>query len=181
MTVLRRILIVLAALAVVLAAVPALLPSSYHVERAIEIRATPETIHALVGDLNAWERWTPWRDADPSIRTTVDVASGRGAHQTWTAESGGGELTLTSCDARAGITYDASFDGGTYTSNGAIRYVPSGDSTTVTWTMDGEAKGWLGRYFVAMTDRMVGPSFERGLATLRTVAEDASLSPRAVP
>ena len=171
MTLLRRILILIAALVVVLAIVPALLPSAYHVERQIEIRAAPETIHRLVGDLGEWERWTPWLDSDPTIQTTITVASGPGAHQTWTGESGDGELTFTASDPRAGIAYDMSFGRGAYVSKGAIRYAPSDGTTIVTWTMDGDAGGWFGRYFAAMTDRMVGPMFEDGLASLRTEIE----------
>lgn len=171
MIVLRRFLIVAAALLVALAIVPALLPSSYHVERAVEIRAAPETIHALVGDLAAWERWTPWRASDPTIETTILVASGPAAHQTWTGKSGDGELMFTASDPRTGIAYDMSFGNDAYASKGAIRYAPADGATVVTWTMDGEADNWFGRYFAAMTDRMVGPMFEEGLASLRTEAE----------
>ena len=171
MTLLRRFLIVAAALLVALAIVPALLPSAYHVERAIEIRANPETIHALVGDLAAWERWTPWRASDPTIETDILVASGPTAHQVWTGKSGDGDLQFTASDPRTGIAYDMTFGNGAYESKGAIRYTPADDGTVVTWTMDGDADNWFGRYFAAMTDRMVGPMFEDGLASLRTEAE----------
>ena len=171
MILLRRFLIVAAALLVALAVVPALLPSSYHVERAIEIRASPEIVHALVGDLDAWDRWTPWRASDPTIETTILVATGPRAHQTWTGKSGDGELMFTASDPRAGIAYDMSFGNDAYASKGAIRYTPGDGVTVVTWTMDGDADNWFGRYFAAMTDRMVGPMFEDGLAALRTEAE----------
>jgi hypothetical protein len=50
--------------------------------------------------------------------------------------------------------------------------VPQGDSTTVTWTMDGPTP-YIGKIigvFVNM-DTMIGKDFETGLANLKAIAE----------
>jgi len=156
---------------VLLGIVPAFLSPRYRVERSIAIAAPPARIHALVGDLSRWDAWTPWKAADPTVETVVHVPAGVGARQTWTGESGDGALTVTASDPATGIAYDLTFDGGAIPSAGAIRYRPSGDSTEVTWSMDGTMPGWIGRYFALAMDRRVGPMFEDGLARLKAAAE----------
>jgi len=49
---------------------------------------------------------------------------------------------------------------------------PAGDSTTVTWAMNGEAPYWAKIFHVFFNmDKMVGGDFEAGLAKLKSVAE----------
>ena len=53
-----------------------------------------------------------------------------------------------------------------------FRFQPSGDATTVTWTMSGQ-NNFVSKamcLFVNM-DRMVGGMFEQGLAQMKTVVE----------
>lgn len=161
----------IAALVVLAVVVPVFLPDAYHVERSVVVEAPPETIHRLVGDLDQWDRWAPWKEEDPTIETRITIPTGVGAHQTWTGDSGDGELTFTASDPATGVSYDMSFDQGAHVSTGSIRYVAEGEGTRVTWIMDGEAGGWFQRYFVAMMDRMVGPMFEDGLGKLAAAAE----------
>ncbi len=49
-----------AALIVVFLIVVATRPDTYHVERSINISATPEAIYAQVSDFHKWEAWSPW-------------------------------------------------------------------------------------------------------------------------
>lgn len=166
----------LAALIAVLLLVSFLLPSTFQVERSIVIQASPETIHALVGDLGRWDEWAPWKEEDPTIVVTFGQATtGVGASQTWSGESGDGELTFTRWNPETGIAYDLAFDQGTYRSRGRIIYHPvdgATSATKVTWSMAGEVGlNPIGRYFALMMDSMVGPMFERGLVRLKQAAE----------
>lgn len=153
-----------------------LLPNAYHVERSIVIAADTPTIHALVGDLKRWPEWTPWQEADPSIRIVQGTTtSGAGAQQSWTGDSGSGELTITQSSPDTGIRYDLSFDEGAFQSEAALLYSPEGAATRVTWQMSGDAgMNIVGRYFGVMMDRMVGPMFESGLEKLKATAEKGS-------
>lgn len=172
---LKWILIAIAALLAIFFGVGMMLPGSYHVERSVEIEAPVASVHALVGDLRAWEEWTPWKEEDPTIETTFGATTaGVGAHQHWTGESGSGELTFTRCDPAAGVAYDLAFEQGKYRSIGEIRYEPAGDVTRVVWVMDGKNEGVLARWFGVMMDRMVGPMFEQGLGKLKAVVEKAA-------
>jgi hypothetical protein len=149
------------------------LPKTYHVERTVSIAAPASQVHRLTSDLaKGWPQWEPWSEVDDTIQTTYgDVTSGVGASQIWTGTSGSGELTLTHCDENTGVEYDMSFDEGEYPSTGKIVYTSTATGTDVTWVMDGEATGVLGKYFGLMMDRMVGPMFEQGLDNLKAAVE----------
>lgn len=167
------------ALSVVIVAVVALvgvgllLPSAYHVERSIVIAADAPAIHAFVGNLRRWPEWTPWQDEDPSIRIEQGaITSGVGAHQSWTGDSGSGELTITESSPERGARYDLSFDEGAFESKSALLYSPEGATTRVTWQMSGDAgMNLFRRYFGVMMDGLVGPMFESGLEKLKSAAE----------
>lgn len=150
-----------------------MLPATYTVTRAVTINAAPDRIHTFVGDLEKWDDWTPWVKADPTIVVTIgDKATGVGAHQSWTGESGGGELTFTRTDPTWGIAYDMSFDEGKYRSQSTMEYKNAGGATEVVWIMTGDnGKNPFSRYFGLMMDPMVGPMFEDGLNRLKLVAE----------
>ena len=150
-----------------------LLPATYTVTRTVTINASPDRIHAFVGDLEKWDDWTPWVQADPTIVVTIgDKATGVGAHQSWTGESGGGELTFTHSDAGQGIGYDMTSDEGKYSSQGTMGYRNAGGATEVVWAMTGDnGKNPFNRYFGLMMDPMVGPMFEDGLNRLKLAAE----------
>jgi hypothetical protein len=163
--------IVVAILLAALIVIGFLLPKGYAVERSITIEAPPERIHRLVGDLKRWEEWTPWREADPSLKMTFgSTTTGVGASQSWQGKSGGGELTFTASDPQTGVAYDMSFDG-QIPNQGAIRYQVTPAGTVVTWAMEGEMGNIIARYMGLMMDALVGPSFEAGLTKLKEQAE----------
>ena len=166
-------LVVLATAVVAFVGIGLLLPSAYRVERSIVIAAGTPVIHAYVGDLSRWPEWTSWQDEDPSIRIKQGaITSGVGAHQSWSGDSGSGELTITESSPESGIRYDLSFDEGAWKSKAAVLYHPEGSETRVTWEMSGDAgMNVIGRYFGVLMDDMVGPMFESGLEKLKSAAE----------
>lgn len=173
MKIVKWLAIIIAVIVVLFIIIGFTLPKDYSVERSVVIQAEPAAIHTLVGELRAWEEWTPWQEADPTIVTTFgDVTSGVGASQTWTGDSGSGELTFTQCSVDTGVLYDMSFDEGKYVSIGALDYKIVDGGTQVTWRMAGEmGSNPISRYFGAMMDAMVGPMFEQGLDKLKAKAE----------
>jgi hypothetical protein len=173
MKIVKWLAIIIVVLVVVFILIGFTLPKNYNVERSVVIRAEPAAIHTLVGELRAWDRWTPWQEADPTIVTTFgETTTGVGASQSWTGESGSGELTFTQCSPETGVVYDMSFDEGNYVSIGALDYRVEDGGTEVTWRMAGEmGANPISRYFGAMMDAMIGPMFEQGLARLKTEAE----------
>jgi hypothetical protein len=149
------------------------LPSTYHIERTVSIDAPAEQVHRLTSDFrNGWPQWEPWAETDDSIETTYgDVVAGVGATQFWTSRDGHGMLTITACDVTRGVEYDMAFNVDQYISKGKLSYTSTASGTDVTWEMDGDVSGVIGKYFGYMMDSTVGPMFEKGLANLKTAVE----------
>ena len=163
---------------VVLAVVGYLLPTQYAVSREIQIAAPAEKVHALVGDLTRWDEWTPWTEADPTVKTTFGPkTTGVGASQTWTSENGDGELVLTKCDPAEGITYDMAFvmDGQRAPCKSAMTYVARDGGTLVTWTMQGDMADMsmpvLAGYLKLLVKGSIDEEFDKGLAKLKQKVE----------
>ncbi len=177
---LKKFLLVVLLLIVVFVVVGALLPTEYSIERSIDVQAPPAAVHAHVGDLEQWPGWTPWLEQDPSIRVTLgEQTTGVGASQTWTGDSGDGELTFTACDPATGVAYDMAFIMGDVRapSIGALSYRPAAGGTTVVWSMRGDVGDFMppvvGGYMNLAMKASIAEMFDRGLAKLKTVVEAA--------
>src|SRR5690242_14766011 len=82
--------VVLKILLVVLAVVAAILiyaatkSSTFHIERTVTIKASPEKVFPLINDLHNWPRWAPQDREDSTMkRTFSDTTSGVGATSKW--------------------------------------------------------------------------------------------------
>ncbi len=148
------------------------LPKDYDVSRTAVINATPEEIHALVGDLERWPEFMPWEEGDPTIETKIVKSTGADASQTWTGNSGNGTLTFFESDPATGIGYEMLIDKWD-PSKGYLNYEALEDGTTrVTWRMEGNiSTPIIGPYFAASMDAMVGPMFHQGLQRLKSILE----------
>ncbi len=176
MKILKGFLFTVLALVVVFVAVGYFLPKDYDMERSIVIDATPERIHAYVGDLEQWDKWMPWKEADPSIEVKLgEKTKGVGAHQSWTGKDGKGELTFTASDPDKGIEYDMAFimDEDTRAESHCVTsYEKVEGGTKVTWAMKGTMPGAvLGGWFAMLMDSMAGKDFDKGLSKLKALAE----------
>jgi hypothetical protein len=167
-------LIVLATLAIILG-LAAMQPSGFSVKREIAIKAGPEKIMPYLADFHQWQAWSPWEKLDPNMkRTHGGAASGKGATYAWegNGDVGAGRMEITDMSERR---LDIKLDFlAPMASTNKTEFVltPNGDGTTVTWTMSGPMS-FLSKImgvFMDM-DAMIGPDFEKGLKTLKAVAE----------
>jgi Polyketide cyclase / dehydrase and lipid transport len=150
---------------------------SYSVERSITVNAPAPRVRALVDDFHSWTAWSPWEDLDPALqRTYTGPEQGVGAHYAWSGnrKAGSGSMEITgSSPERIDITvaFLKPFKATNLTS---LSFEPSGSGTEVRWVMTGEQKGLMAVFgkFMSM-DKMIGPDFEKGLARLKAVAEEA--------
>ena len=154
------------------------LSKSYAMDRGIVIAASQAEVLAVVGDLSTWKGWTAWsKEADPTVvYTYVGDPATVGHGMEWTGEKlGKGSLVLTGIKADR-IEYEMEFDGQDK-SAGSIVADPveeGGLSTRVVWGFSGDMEGLpYKRYFRLMMDKMVGPDFEAGLASLKRRLESA--------
>ena len=172
----KKIALVLLALIVCVLVYAATRPDSLHVERTTAIKAPPDKIFGIINDFHSWGSWSPWEKLDPAMKKTYSGAgSGKGAVYEWEGNSqvGKGRMEITDASQPSYVTIKLDFIQPFETHNVArLRLVPQGDSTNVTWTMDGPSPyiAKLIGVFVNM-DKMLGKDFEAGLSNLKTVAE----------
>ena len=173
---LRKVLIVLAAIIVVLFLVIATRSSAFRVERATRIAAPPDVVFALVNDFHAWDRWSPWAHLDPSMKVTYGgPPSGVGATYHWVGNDkvGEGDMRLTESRPAQFVGIRLAFIKPMASVNKVeFSFKPDGSGTQVDWVMTGPLD-FMGKgmdLFVGM-DGMIGPDFEKGLAAMRREAE----------
>ena len=173
---LRKVIISLAALIVILAGIIATRASTFRVERTTRIDAPPDVVFALVNDLHAWDRWSPWAHLDPSMKVTYGgPPSGTGATYAWTGNDkvGEGNLRIVESKPAQDVVLRLEFIKPMASTNRTeFTFKPDGTGTKVDWVMTGPLD-FMGKgmdLFVGM-DRMIGPDFEKGLAAMRREAE----------
>jgi uncharacterized protein YndB with AHSA1/START domain len=169
-------LIVIAVLLAALLIYVATRPDTFRIERSIGIQATPEKVFALINDLRAWSRWSPWERKDPGMqRSFSGPDSGQGAAYAWEGNknvgSGRMEIVETSPPSRIVIKLDFMKP---FEAHNTVEFSvqPQGTATQVTWAMFGPMPylSKLMTTFFSM-DKMCGKDFEAGLAQLKAAAE----------
>lgn len=154
-------------------------PDTFRVERSTTIKAPPSMIFDAINDFHRWAEWSPWENIDPGLKRTYSGApSGVGTVYEWTGNSkvGTGRMEITAATAPSKIVVKLDFLKPMEAHNTAeFTIQPEADCVRVTWAMFGPATfmGKLMTLFISM-DRMVGGSFEQGLANLKRVGEAGS-------
>ena len=163
-------------LIVALLGIAATKPNTFRVQRAAAIKASPDKIFPLINDFRTWASWSPWENIDPAMKRTYSgVASGTGAIYEWAGNNkvGTGRMEITSTLPPSRIIIKLDFLKPMEGHNTAeFTLEPHGDSTNVTWAMYGPSPfaSKVFQVFVIM-DKMMGKSFETGLANLKALAE----------
>lgn len=176
---LRKILIGLGALVLVFVIVVATRPATFHLERSLTIAAPPEKVYAQVEDFHAWRGWSPWEGLDPDLKRTYEgPTSGKDASYAWAGndKAGEGRMTIEKADKPKVLEVKLEFIKPFPATNTAtFTFVQVAEGTKVTWAMDGK-NGFLSKAFSLFVDmdKLVGGDFERGLASMKKVAETAA-------
>lgn len=170
------VIVAIAALAGVLIAFAATKPDTFRVERSTDVAAPAERIYPLIADLKAMNTWNPFVKPDPAIRlhyTGPEI--GKGASNTWSGNRHVGEGSIEIVDAVAPSRVAMKLNMlKPMSARNDVEFTlqPNGNGTTVTWAMSGAQPliGKLMNVFINC-DRMVGSQFEKGLASLKSIAE----------
>jgi hypothetical protein len=174
----KKILLAVAALIVIFVIVVALQPSDYRVSRTANIAAPAADVFAQVNDFHNWEAWSPWAKLDPNAKAIFEgPKAGQGAVFKWSGNSevGEGSMTVTESTPAERIRIKLDFvkpmEG---TSNVEFTFKPRGTGTDVTWTMFGQ-NNFIGKAMCLFMDqdKMLGGYFEKGLANLKSAVESA--------
>ena len=159
-----------------LAVIVAVRPSAFRIERSATIAAPAPTVFAQVNDFHNWEAWSPWAKLDPAARNSFEGApAGNGAAFSWAGNSKVGEGRMTIVESRPSelvrikLEFLKPFEA---TNTAEFTFKPQGERTAVTWSMYGH-NNFIGKavgLFVNM-DRALGGEFEKGLVSMKSVAE----------
>ncbi len=183
MGILKKVLLFLLGLIILMAIATIFLPSKSHVERSLTINAPASNVYAQVVNFKNWEKWSPWKKADPTMKLSYSSANpvGKGASYSWVGEkSGEGTMSILSEIPNKEIKTKLDFkDMGT--SYGTWKFEPAGNGTKVTWGFDSELSGFS-KWFGLMMDGQLGGQFEEGLADIKKLAESMpAVSPVPMP
>jgi hypothetical protein len=149
---------------------------TYTVVRSTTMEAPPERIYDQIADFRNWRNWSPWEEVDPQLRRTYSGSStGTGAVYNWAGNrrAGQGRMQISEAVEPSEVRIDLQFEKPWKSNNNTVFTLePAGSVVRVTWSMTGR-KTLMTKVmgvFKSMED-FIGPDFERGLATLKSVAE----------
>lgn len=179
------VLIVVLVLVVLIAAVlilAAMTPDTFRIQRTATIKAPPGKIFPHINDFHNWQAWSPWEKLDPALqRTFSGAASGKGTVYEWEGNKqvGKGRMEITESSAPSKIVIKLDFFKPFEAHNTAdFTFAGKGDSTTITWGMDGQRPFMFKVMGIFMNfDKMIGKDFEAGLANLKRVTETGVANP----
>ena len=172
MNILKKIGLGLIAVVVFLAVVGLLaFPRITEVKRSLTMQAPADLIFDQVNNLKKNEAWSPWKD--PSMKISYGlITEGPGARSSWVSKKmGNGTMTIRDIVPNSSINIDLDFG-----SRGKPKvlwiFVSEGEGVKV-FEMMSEDTGFnpLKRWMSLITQRVVGPAFEKGLASLKEVVE----------
>ena len=170
------ILIIVAAVLVLFVVIVAMQPADFRVSRSATIVAPQSVVFAQVNDLHAFQEWSPWAKIDPQCKTTFEGPShGIGAKFAWSGNNKVGEGSMTITESRPNELVRLKLDflrPFKATNIAEFTFKPEGDQTTVMWSMTGKRNFFFKAFGLFMDcDKMIGPDFEKGLASMKAIAE----------
>ena len=168
--------LLITAAVITLLAIAGLRPATFHVERSTSTIASAATVFAIVGDLARFHEWSPWRQLDPAMRSTVQGSGvGVGSSYSWSGsdEVGEGRMTITESVAPSLVALKLEFLRPFRSTNDVyFRIVPEGEGSRVTWAVDGSNNfaAKVMSLFMSM-DSVLGRDLSSGLANLKQLSE----------
>ena len=173
---LKKIGIGLGLLVIAFLIVVALQPAEFRIERSQRMDAPPYVVFNLLNNFHRWPAWSPWEKLDPNMQKKhAGPEFGTGASYEWTGndEVGQGRMTITESVPAKRVVIKLEFVAPWEATNTTVfTLTPEGKAVDVTWAMEGHNNFMAKAASLFMDlDQLVGKDFERGLTTLKQVAE----------
>lgn len=153
---------------------------TFRVERSTFIDAPAAEIFPHINDFHAWEAWSPYEKMDARLgKTYAGPRSGKGAAYAWVGKkAGSGSMEITQSVAPSKVVIALNFTRPMTASNIAeFTLEPQGSGTKVTWAMHGPMTVVTKlMHFIFPMDKLVGPQFAEGLASLKRLSETSPVA-----
>lgn len=181
----KKLLLAVAVLIAAVLAFAATRPDSFRIERSLLVQAPPQAIYTQIADFRRWQAWSPYENLDPAMRRSYEGAErGPGAVYAWDGDkSGAGRMEIVEATEPSLVRIRLDFLRPFKARNTAeFVLTEEGGGTRVSWAMYG-ADPYIGKLMGLFFDRdaMIGKDFEKGLASLKSLAETAPQTPAATP
>lgn len=151
-------------------------PSDFRYTRTTTINAPASAVFPHVNDFHQWGAWSPWEKVDPMTKKTYGgPSSGVGATYAWLGNSkvGSGHMTIIESRPHDLLRVTIEFIKPMKATNTIeFTFAENAGQTLVTHSMFG-CNSFMGKamgIFMNM-DKMIGDQFEKGLASLKEIAE----------
>lgn len=146
---------------------------AFHVEKSVEINASPDTVYKFISDFTNWHLWSPWLILEPEAK--VDVKPG-GKEYSWEGKrTGSGEMKILKEAPPQRLDMVVTFlKPWKSTSKVWLEVKPQGSGTLLTWYMDSSLPFFLFFLKKVMT-AYIGMDYTRGLAMLKDYLETGSV------
>lgn len=154
-------------------------PKKFEAKASTVINAPADVIFEEIADFSKHPAWSPWHSMDPNIKNTVTGTPGTVGHKDeWISEKmGDGSQEITEVRTnefqKVALRFKAFENEASWVT---FDLKPVGDSTQVTWAIDGGDYPFLmrGASFMMPMQKI----FEQGVANLKKVAEAKPVTPK---
>lgn len=150
--------------------IPALLPSTYVVERTTTINQSANTVYSELVNLEGWREWSPWIEKEPTAEQSFDGIPGVvGSSVAWDGEIiGSGKQTLTTLNEPTYLEMDLElYDPNPSRSIAYFKIDENSLGVEVTWGVKGSLSYPIERVVGLFMEQLIAPDFERGLERLK--------------
>ncbi|MCB9272557.1 MAG: SRPBCC family protein [Lewinellaceae bacterium] len=174
MKALKTVLIVIGILLGIFLLLGLFAPKEVQATQSIVINAPPETVFNTVNDLSTWDSWSPWKEADPSITSTLgEQTVGAGAYYTWTSEnSGTGKISITESTPAESVRTVVDF-GGKGMADTPFAFKPVENGTETSWSFHSKFPyPWNAMLLFQDFKGNIEKDYARGLELLKAVVEE---------
>jgi Polyketide cyclase / dehydrase and lipid transport len=147
-----------------------MLPANKRIERSKLINSSPEAVFALLSTTSGFQKMNPYRDEEPNIKiSAIGPNEGIGAGFAFEGKEVQGTQTITALEPNASVTMQIDL-GAMGKPVQTFRLSKEIAGTRVTWTTD-NSFGYnpVARVVGLFLEKMVGPTYERGLNNLERV------------
>lgn len=154
-------------------------PKTYSVLRSTTINAPAEVVFPHIASLEKGQAWSPWAKKDPNMKKEYGGTDGaEGSFYTWEGNeavgSGKQEIKRITPNKKveSKMEFYTPYEG---TANAAIEIKDKDGTSEVKWKLYGNNETFIERmltfFGVINIEKEVGPDFESGLASLKTLVE----------
>ncbi len=150
-------------------------PKDLNLSKSVTIGASPSAVFEEIRDFARWKSWSPWALRDSAMSNEYEGEPGTVGHlQRWESRTeGSGTQTILEVRVNEFIRTELQFKDWSESSFSNWLIEPAGDSTRVTWTMEGGELPFMIRGLAAIMGMRSGieKDYADGLNNLKSVVE----------